>query len=214
MTVQELEQAKLQEIAAEYRSKNYAVKVRPRAEDLPTFLASQEVDLVAQSPEDNVVVEIGSARSPRREDWVRVAEVVKSQPNWRFEVVVVNPPSAPDVPVYGELADDQQIQASIRNAEILINEDQFEAAALLAWSAAEAILRARARTEGLDLERKSSSSLLKNLYSVGQLEPSSYTKLQALLEFRNAFAHGFRAHLDRHQLTEIIGEVTRLRTAA
>jgi len=214
MTVHELEQAKLSEIAAEYRSKGYSVGVRPRPEELPAFLSGYKIDLVAESPRDNVVVEVSSGPSLERTKLVRIAEVVKSQKNWRFEVAVVNPPAAPDVPAYAELADEEQIQSSIRNAETLRNEGQFEAAALLAWSAAEAILRNWARIEGLDLERKSSSALLKNLYSVGRLDPSSFLKLQDLLEFRNAFAHGFRAHLDSTQLTEFIGEVSRLSTAA
>jgi uncharacterized protein YutE (UPF0331/DUF86 family) len=214
MTTQELERIKLNEIATEYTSKGYSVNIHPNAEDRPEFLATYEVDLVAQSPKDNVVVEIRSGHSLRNQDIVRIAEAVKDHPDWRFELAVVNPPVAPDVPVYGEIADQAQIQASLRSAETLRNEGQFEAAALIAWAAAEAILRTWARSEGLDLDRKSSSALLKNLYSEGKLEPEVYAKLQDLLEFRNAFAHGFRAKLDHNQLNDLIGEVTRLSAAA
>lgn len=214
MTVQELEKSKLSEIASEYRSKGYTVTIGPTAQDLPDFLSAYQIDLLAKSPHENVVLEISSGTELHRKNLVGIAESVNAQPNWRFEVVVVNPPSAPDVPLSADLADQEQIQSSLKNAETLQSQGQLEAAALLAWSAAEAILRTWARTAGLDLDRKSSSSLLKNLYSAGRLDPVSFAKLQDLLEFRNAFAHGFRARLDRGRVTELIGEVSRLVTAA
>jgi len=77
MTVHELEQAKLSEIAAEYRSKGYSVGVRPRPEELPAFLSGYKIDLVAESPRDNVVVEVSSGPSLERTKLVRIAEVVK-----------------------------------------------------------------------------------------------------------------------------------------
>lgn len=214
MTAQELELAKLHEIASEYQAKGYTVSVHPGPSDLPAFLAPFDVDLVAQSPNDNVVVEVSSGPSIARDVLVRVAEAVKSQPTWRLELAVVNPPAAPDVPLHAELADEEQIRTSLRNAQILEQAGQHEAAALLAWAAAEGILRTWAQSDGLDIERKSSSALLKNLYSMGRLDPSAFAKLQTLLEFRNAYAHGFRAHMDREKIEELIGEVSRLSNAA
>jgi uncharacterized protein YutE (UPF0331/DUF86 family) len=66
-----------------------------------------------------------------------------------------------------------------------------DAAFLLRWVATEAILRHIATREGLPLERLPSSTLLKELFSLGILSRDDLQMIQRALSMRNALVHGF-----------------------
>src|SRR5438105_13047214 len=119
MIITEMEKAKVAQLASEYRDRGYNVRIQPTSPDLPSFLAGFAPDILATSDHDNVVVEVRSARNFDAEQIQQLAEVLQSQPSWKFEVVLVNPPVAPDVPAEEDLASDEQVNRSIANAEIL-----------------------------------------------------------------------------------------------
>lgn len=214
MTIAEMEADKIETLASEYRAKGYHVHVHPDRAQLPDFLADFQPDVIASSPEGNVIIEVKSARDFDPEHARKLAEFVEGQPDWRFEVALVNLPVAPDVPAEEELAADDQVNQLIDDAELLANQKQIKAAALLAWSAVEAILRKRTRSAAPELERQSSARVLKHLYSLGEVEPDLYEDLSRLMEFRNAVAHGFAPKSGTPSLPEVISAVRRLQTAA
>lgn len=98
MTQADLENSKLEQIASEYRRRGYDVAIRPRENHIPAFLRPFQPDLVATSPLDNVVVEIRSSSEFTSKAIVTLAESIEAQSGWRFELVVVNPPVAHEVP--------------------------------------------------------------------------------------------------------------------
>lgn len=213
MTPKILQHAKIIEIAAEYRSKGYDVRVNPTTDDTPAFLGNFTPDVIATSADDLVIVQVmASPDSTSRA--VEVANAVASNPPWRFELVAVSPQAAPDVPSFGDIVSDEHIESMLDDANVLIRQHHLEAAALVAWSAVEAILRRRAASEGLDLERASSSRLVPELYSLGLIEPALYTRLLKLMEFRNAVAHGFRPRNDAPDIESIVIDARKLRNAA
>lgn len=214
MTTDEKVREKIELLAAEYRDKGYRVRIQPAEGDLPSFLAPFRPAIVATSERGNVVLEVMSARGFDGEHVQRLAEAIDPQPGWKFEVVLVNPLAAPDVPVEEELAAEDQVSRLIANAEILARQNQTEAAAMLAWSAVEAILRRRARSAAPELERQSSARVLKHLYSLGGLQPEIYEKLSQLMRFRNAVAHGFSPSGHAPSLPEILVDIRRLQDAA
>src|SRR4051794_30383676 len=101
MTLEELQRAKLTEIASEYRAKGYKVIPNPTTEDTPPFLSDCTPDLIAVSPTDRVVVEVKSSPAIESDRTVRIAEAVAANPPWRFELITANPSAAPDVPRFG-----------------------------------------------------------------------------------------------------------------
>lgn len=212
MRTTELEQSRLERVAAEFRNRGYTVFVQPRSDEVPPFLAGLEPDLIATSRNDKVVVEV-KARGGDASEVRKIADAVSRQPDWRFELIVVSVPVAPDVPETAQLAADAQIREYLNTAALLTQEGHVEAATLLAWSALEAILRKRARSEGLDTVRQSSTRVLKNLYSLGRLDPATYEKLLRFMEFRNALAHGFESG-ERPNVNELIAHIRQLQTAA
>jgi uncharacterized protein YutE (UPF0331/DUF86 family) len=212
VTQTEIEQTTIEQVASEFRGKGYDVAVRPSAESAPAFLRPFQPDLIATSSGDNVVVEFKSSADLTSDVLVRLAEAVQSQPGWRLELVVVNPPAAQEVPPRGELVSGERVDAMLREAETFVRENRYEAAALLAWSAAEATLRRLAQTNGLDSERKSSGAILKQLYALGLIDPDQYDAFARAMEFRNAFAHGFAATVAPENVDRVIRDVELLKS--
>ena len=212
MTQIELENAKLEQVATEYRQKGYHVSTRPGSNDVPQFLAPFQPDLIATSATDNVVVEIKSSRDLTEGSLVPLATKVESKPGWRLELVVVNPASAQEIPAFGVLVPEDRIDNLLHEAQLLCREKRYHPAALMAWAAAEAILRRMALASGVEVERKSTGSVLKLLYALGLIDDDQYDNFARAMEFRNAFAHGFDAFLQPESIDRVIHDVEALKS--
>jgi uncharacterized protein YutE (UPF0331/DUF86 family) len=183
---------KLQEIAAEYEAHGYEVLVEPRPEQLPQFLAGFHPDLVARGPNDSVVVEVKvGTQTAASERFRELAETIQRQPGWRFSLVVIDPRSDEVAPPTQPLLDRQEIVDRIGRANELLKTGATDAAFLLMWVSVEALLRHIATREGLPLERVPSSSLMKELFSLGILSRSELEVAQRAFSVRNALVHGF-----------------------
>jgi hypothetical protein len=214
MTTAAMEQEKIDDLAAEFQRKGYSVRIRPVPGELPAFLSGFAPDLIATSSSGNVVVQVKSSSRFSPDEAQRLAEVVSQNPLWRFELVFVSPPVAPDVPAQEELAADEQVTRMLDDAEVLSRNGHLDAAGLIAWSAVETILRRRAQSAAPELERQSSARVLKQLYSLGRLDSGLYEKLLRLMEFRNAVAHGFQPRIAAPTIPDLIGDIRRLQNAA
>jgi REase_AHJR-like len=183
---------KLQEIAAEYEARGYEVLVEPRPEQLPEFLAGFRPDLVARGPNESVVVEVKvGTQTAASERFRELAETIQRQPGWRFSLVVIDPRSDEVAPPTQQLLDRQAIVDRLGRANELLKTGATDAAFLLMWVAVEALLRHIATREGLPLERVPSSSLMKELFSLGILSRSELDVAQRAFSVRNALVHGF-----------------------
>jgi REase_AHJR-like protein len=183
---------KLQEIAAEYEARGYEVLVEPRPEQLPEFLAGFRPDLVARGPNESVVVEVKvGTQTAASERFRELAETIQRQPGWRFSLVVIDPRSDEVAPPTQPLLARQEIVDRLGRANELLKTGATDAAFLLMWVAVEALLRHIATREGLPLERVPSSSLMKELFSLGILSRSALEVAQRAFSVRNALVHGF-----------------------
>jgi hypothetical protein len=214
MTIAELEQQKLDEISAEYADEGYDVHLHPSEAELPEFLKGFRPDLLATSRRDNVVADVIPATASLEEMGL-LAKIIDQQPNWRYEVSFVSQPVAPDIPAREPLAGDEQVNRLLKGAEELGGRDgNIEAAAMLAWSALETILRRSAQTIAPEIERQSSAKVLKHLYGLGHIKPEVYERLWQLLEFRNALAHGFEPRRNAPSMADVIPDIRDLQHAA
>jgi REase_AHJR-like len=94
MTVQTTarEHQRLLEVAREYRQRGYEVIIEPRSDQLPQFLASFRIDMLARGAEENVIVEVRTQESlSDAPELDAVAQALYDKPSWRFELVVTNP---------------------------------------------------------------------------------------------------------------------------
>ena len=183
---------KLQEVAAEYEARGYEVLVEPSPEQLPEFLVGFRPDLVARGPHESVVVEVKvGTQTAASERFRELAETIQRQPGWRFSLVVIDPRSDEVAPPTQQLLDRQDIVDRLGRANALLKTGATDAAFLLLWVAVEALLRHIATREGLPLERVPSSSLMKELFSLGILSRSELEVAQRAFSVRNALVHGF-----------------------
>jgi hypothetical protein len=189
---------KLQEIAAEYEAHGYEVLIEPSPEQLPQFLGAFRPDLVARKPNESVVVEVKvGTQTAASERFRELAETIQRQPGWRFSLVVIDPRSDEVAPPTQQLLDRQAIVDRLGRAQELLKTGATDAAFLLMWVSVEALLRHIAVREGLPLERVPSSSLLKELFSLGILSRSELDVAQRAFAVRNTLVHGFAtARLD------------------
>jgi hypothetical protein len=187
------------QVAEEYRSRGYAVKVEPAGDDLPFDLGSYRPDLVAVRGNDKLLIEVkSSVRRKPLDNLVDAANHVRAHPEWRLLLVT---------------ADDTLRELPDGEERDLPSWSQFRTAlgrtygyavagaewgrALMIWSLIEGMLRRRSLDEKLPLDRLPTTALIREMYSRGELSVSQYEGLTAALPIRNELAHGFvsaRAH--------------------
>src|SRR5579872_5631231 len=137
--IDKAERRKIASIAREYRSKGYRVTLQPRGEDLPPFLRDFDIDLLAESSQEHVAVEVKTRRSlSQAHDLPQLARALQDRPGWRLELIVPRLRGA-DREFYGhQLLNRQQILDRLSEVEVLVRQRLFVAATLVAWTAAEA----------------------------------------------------------------------------
>lgn len=189
----DLERRKLLEVARAYRKQGYEVLIEPRKEQLPAVLTPFQPDMIARNNEETVVIEIKSRRSlSKSPEMEALAAVIQQQAGWRFELIVTNPKDQGDlIEKQDDLLANQDILARLEEARILLHQEHGEAAVLLAWSAAEAMLRRLLIQEGVSAEN-TAASMLKNLFAHGLIDQDQYDTLRQGLETRNTILHGYK----------------------
>jgi REase_AHJR-like len=201
---------RIQDLAREYQDRGYQVTVEPEPRQLPEPLARFRPDLVARKANELVVVEVKPRESlpdPRLQE---LAKVVRAQPGWRFELVLLKPdPGPPGARAWNA----EEVADSLGQIEAILSAGYPEAALLLAWSAAEATLRLLAEKEHLDLEQEDAVYLLRLLVTRAVITREQYDRLWKALELRNAVAHGVKPpHLDTPEIAalgKLIAELLR-----
>lgn len=189
---EEKEEEAIRAIAARYTSRGYDVVIRPAPDLLPRPLRRFQPDLLARNSTENVVVEVRSKATLAHPAPKRMAQTVAGLPGWRFELVITNPELQTSVPAHGETLSRKQIVERQGEAKTLASKGYLSAAFLIAWSAAEAVLRRIASKSGLDSAGYSPSALYKELYSIGAISRKAYEVFVEAVQTRNSLVHGFQ----------------------
>jgi hypothetical protein len=177
-------------IAESYRQRGYQVEVEPAGQALPPFLLGFQPDLIARSPNENVVIEVKVGTRTSVADRLReVAERVNNQPGWRFSVVFSDP-NNPGQIVEGETTPLPALEQRLESGRQLIQSGQGEAAFLLLWSTIEGVLRLLGDRAKLPLKNLPPSALIRELYSQGELNRQQFDTLMRELPLRNQLVHG------------------------
>jgi REase_AHJR-like len=203
------EQQRLREIAREYRARGYEVLLEPTPDQLPAFLRSFRIDMLARNAEENVIVEVRTHESLTDAPELDViAQALDAHTSWRFELVVTNPKDRATMPFKNATSlNYRDIMYRLREARQLSEQEHGEAALLLAWSAAEALLRAIADEEAIASTQTSPSQLVKSLFTYGVLDTEQYQTLQAGLHARTMVVHGYK---EQQSFVRIVGQILHL----
>jgi uncharacterized protein YutE (UPF0331/DUF86 family) len=201
----QLEKDKITAVANQYRKEGYEVIFEHAS--MPLFLRDVDVDMVALSKDDNVLIEVVSQASVNdRNKLEHLAKLVQNREKWRFEVIVTNPKV--------EIREGISLQETIdriEQAKQLLSNEQPLASILLAWSSTESILRVLAENDDLKLKNRSPVQLTKTLYSHGTIGPSAYEILLKAAKQRNYIAHGYQedqTDIDNEALAKELLEIT------
>jgi hypothetical protein len=187
------ERQRIERVADEYRSKGYDVLVEPSGPDLPSFLGDHHPDLIARRGDERLIIELRPPSSKAEPQRFRdLAERIQKEPGWKL--VLIAP--APDEDILpGEqlrLLSPTEVEQHLRYVSQLLGSGHQEAAILLAWAAVEGKLRELARHEEIPLPRPDTLTLLRQLVSLGLVDPGQYRTLTDAYKARSAVAHGFR----------------------
>lgn len=187
------EYSRLQEVAQEYRQLGYQVVIEPRANDLPDFLATIPIDLLAIGAEETIVVEVRTQETlvdaPRLDS---IAKAIDGRPGWRYDLVV-HPRNSTLLKIGNtRLLIRDEIAHRLAESRQLSGEEHGEAAFLMVWSALESILRGIATREAIAVDRLTSLQLIKSLFVYGLLDKQEYELLREGYEVRNQITHGFK----------------------
>lgn len=203
-----VEQSRTMALAEEYRGRGYEVIVEPSGDQLPEFLAGYQPDLIARHGPETLVVEVKSRRSLASDKKVReLARRVRSHPGWSFELVLVGDDTTTSDT--GRSLQRSEILQGIGEAERVEATGSTRAVLLVAWALAEAAVRLLMREQGVELQRLTPASVLKQAVGEGLITRSDYELMVRAMEHRNAVAHGFQPpepepslHRELLQLTE------------
>ena len=183
-----IEESRLYDIAEEYKQRGYTVTVTPPPKRLPKFLSKFRPDIVAEGPNESVVIEVKSSRKVRGTDyWKELSSVVQQHPGWRLELVV-NDASTRQPP---ETINKELIKERLKEGQQLSEQEMLAAGLLVTWSAAEAAMRLASNNYEIELPDFRPSTVISRLYSDGLLERDEYDFLLDCMRVRNAVAHGF-----------------------
>jgi hypothetical protein len=182
--------------AAMLAKDGYHVEANPDLASLPFDLRGYRPDLIATRNDEKLIVEVkGSVLRASIDRYREIAELISSYPGWRF--VLVTPDDIPNVGASRILGWDGINRRRVEGTRLL-EMGQTSAAFLLLWTALEAAMRRQARESHSPAERLPLSSLVKHLYSSGELSMEQYERANSYLQTRNQVAHGYEVpHLDQ-----------------
>jgi len=205
----------ISKVAQKYQQEGYTVVIEPKPGDLPFDLGTYRPDLlVKKSDKEGYIVEVkNSAHRIPVDRYREIAETVSAHQGWRFLLITGEDALLEHPDKKEHLLSWEQILQRKEQGERLLALGEREGAFSALWGALEALLRKQAEQLSIPIERFPSLSLIKHLYSQGELSIAQFDTAMALFEVRNRFAHGYQTPelADAvEQLSELVNELINL----
>ena len=211
MTAKLIHDTSVSKIAEKYRQEGYRVFVEPEPEDIPFDLGTYHPHLIAKRNEaEGYIIEVkGSGRQTPIERLRELAERVSQHTGWRLLLITEEDALLKDN-AQVNLLSWEQIFSRRSQSERLISLGEDEGAFLLLWVIIEAVLRRRAEEVSIPIERSPTVSLIKHMYSQGELSIQEYDRAMLLKSLRNRFIHGFQTPEINESVSELLALVNEL----
>ncbi|HSF76435.1 MAG TPA: hypothetical protein VLA84_21745 [Microcoleus sp.] len=212
MTAKLIHDKSVSKIAEKYRQAGYTVLADPEPEDIPFDLGTYRPNLIVKKNEaEGYIIELnGSGRQISIDRLKEIAEIVSENTGWRFLLITEEDALLKDNAKEVNLLSWEQIFSRITQSERLISLEENEGAFLSLWGILEALLRRRAEEVTIPIERFPTVSLIKHMYSQGELSIEEYDRAMLLLSVRNRYIHGFEAPEVNESVSELLALVNEL----
>lgn len=185
------ESQRVTELANEYKSKGYEVLMPHNPRENPDFLKNSPYvpDLIVKSEEENLVIEVKSQHTSGTLNQISsIAELVNSQPGWKFVLVFTNPRSKQSTLAQPSAA--KAVALLDKSIALGLNDQaHIDAAFLFAWTALEASLYLLPNTSQQSRTPTSAWTLVRNAAMDGNISRSDANNLGRLFKMRNALLH-------------------------
>jgi hypothetical protein len=212
MTAKLIHDKSVSKIAEKYRQAGYTVLLDPEPEDIPFDLGTYRPNLIVKKNEaEGYIIEFNASGRQKSIDRLKeIAEIVSENTGWRFLLITEEDALLKDNSNEVNLLSWQQIFTRKTQGERLISSGENEGAFLSLWGTIEALLRRRAEEVSIPIERFPPVSLIKHMYSQGELSIEEYDRAMLLLSVRNRLIHGFEAPEVNESVSELLALVNEL----
>lgn len=181
-------------VAERYKQREFEVITEPLSDDLPFDLGTYRPDLLVKKPDGTgFIIEVKTSVSRVSvERYREIAEIVAEHKGWRFLLVTGDDDMFNEQGVKEQLLSLEEIVERKEKSDHLVAIGEMEAAFLSLWSIVEALMRKQAEQALIPIERFPPISLIKHLFSQGELSIEQFDRAMSLVEVRNRLAHGFQ----------------------
>ncbi len=179
-----VERRKLRSIARRYERDGYRVTMPRQGGSLPAFLEGLTPDLIAESEQDRVVIEVKRSDAVRgSNNLVEIAERVSREPGWRFELVTI--PSAEQA----SASPAEHIAFVESRVRQVMNIGLTDLAYVYASAALETLLGDLALQHGLKVTKMPFAQIARDLVSRGVISREIFDGLEQTRSVRNLLMH-------------------------
>jgi REase_AHJR-like len=212
MTAKLIHDTSVSKIAEKYRQEGYKVFIDPEPEDIPFNLGIYRPKLMVKKNEsEGYIIEFNaSGRQPSIDRLREIAEIVSEHTGWSFLLITEQDALLKDCAKEVNLLSWELIISRKTRGEHLISLGENEGAFLSLWGTLEALLRRRAEEVTIPIERFPTVSLIKHMYSQGELSMEEYDRAMLLLSVRNRLIHGFQTPEVNESVSELLALVNEL----
>jgi REase_AHJR-like len=184
-------QARILERARELQRQGFAVQVEPDPQQVPAFLRSFSVDLIAEREGEGLVLEVKAGHELQRPPYLEeLARAVEQQPGWRFELELVEPEWADRPLREASSSSPLTYVRKLLDAIPELGARDVNAAVVAVWAPIEVLLERAAVVFDVPVTDQSAPYLMKALYTEGVLAREDFQQLQHGWQYRNMIAHG------------------------
>ena len=175
--------------AEDYRLRGYQVERDVSLDFFPDCRA----DLVATKNGEKRVVLVRTHTDLAADRKVTaLAELLDDMPDWNFDLILVPEPEKLPTPEGARIFERENIDNRVDEVQTALHAGLPEAAFLLAWSTAEAVLRDILAADGIPTDSVTATAfVLSQAAHEGIILPEEQAVLRRLRKYRNAIVHGF-----------------------
>jgi hypothetical protein len=176
----------LDRLRARYEAQGFAFTVHPTRTMLPEFLRGYTPDAIACKPGENVAIEVMRQQKGRLEGRLQaIRDLFEGQPDWKLSIFHTgsDQSSLAAIPV----VQPEAIRGRLSDVRALVQQGQYGAALMIAWSLLEAASRLAEAQEG---PPRSAGTVVQSLAMRGAISPETEQRLRGQIALRNRIVHG------------------------